>query len=48
MKYADSIRVPFVCVLGETEIAEGKVTVKNMKTGGQVTVDRDDAASQIH
>lgn len=35
MKYADTIRVPFVCVLGESEIAEGKVTVKNMKTGEQ-------------
>jgi histidyl-tRNA synthetase len=47
MKYADSIRVPFVCVLGESEIAEGKVTVKNMKTGKQQTVERDLAADLL-
>ncbi len=46
MKYADQINVPYVCVLGETEIAEGKVTLKNMKTGNQDTLDRE-AASTI-
>ena len=35
LKYADSINVPWVCVLGESEIAEGKVTLKNMKTAEQ-------------
>ena len=48
MKYADSIRVPFVAVLGENEIAEGKVTVKNMKTGEQETVGRERAAMIIN
>jgi len=48
MKYADSIRVPFVAVLGENEIAEGKVTVKNMKTGEQETVGRERAAKIIN
>jgi histidyl-tRNA synthetase len=48
MKYADAVHVPFVAVLGESEIAEGKVTVKNMKTGDQVTVARVEAADQIH
>jgi histidyl-tRNA synthetase len=33
MKYADAIKVPFVAILGESEIAAGKVKVKNMKTG---------------
>ncbi|MFN0279458.1 MAG: histidine--tRNA ligase [Pyrinomonadaceae bacterium] len=47
MKYADSIKVPWVCVLGESEIAESKVTLKNMKTGDQVTVNRDEVASKI-
>lgn len=47
MKYADSIRVRFAAVLGETEIAENKVTVKNMKTGEQKTADRNDVASLI-
>lgn len=36
MKYADTIRVPFVCVLGENEIADGTVTIKNMQTGEQI------------
>lgn len=35
MKYADTIRVPWVCVLGESEISENKATLKNMKTGEQ-------------
>jgi histidyl-tRNA synthetase len=47
MKYADSIGVPYVCVLGESEIAEGKVTVKNMKTGEQETVATDRAADLL-
>jgi histidyl-tRNA synthetase len=45
MKYADTISVPFVCVVGETEIAERKVTIKNMKTGEQKTLPRFEAAS---
>jgi histidyl-tRNA synthetase len=47
IKYADSIRVPFVCVLGETEIAENKVTVKNMKTGEQNSVERSDVCNHL-
>lgn len=34
-KYADQINVPFVCILGESELAENKVTVKNLKTSEQ-------------
>jgi histidyl-tRNA synthetase len=40
IKYADSIKVPFVCVLGESELADGSVTLKNMRTGEQQTLDR--------
>ncbi len=40
LKYADAIRVPYACILGETEIAEGKVTVKNMKTSEQISISR--------
>ena len=47
LKYADSIRVPWVCVLGENEIADGKVTLKNMKTGEQETMSRSDVAAKI-
>jgi len=42
IKYADSIRVPYVCVLGESELADKKVTLKNMKTGEQETTSRSD------
>ncbi len=47
-KYAAQIGVPFVCVLGETELAENKVTLKNMRTGEQETVARDDVSSKIN
>jgi histidyl-tRNA synthetase len=47
IKYADSIKVPYVCVLGESEISEGKVTIKNMRSGEQSTVARAEAASYI-
>jgi histidyl-tRNA synthetase len=39
-KYAASINVPFVCVLGESELAEGKVTIKNLTSGQQDLVNR--------
>jgi histidyl-tRNA synthetase len=47
IKYADSIKVPFVCVLGESEIAEGKVTLKNMKTGDQKVIEQDQVYGEI-
>lgn len=46
-KYADSINIPFVCVLGETELAENKVSVKNLKTGEQEKVSRDAVFEKI-
>jgi histidyl-tRNA synthetase len=33
MKYASQINVPYVCILGESEIAENTVTLKNMQSG---------------
>ena len=47
IKYADSIRVPWVCVLGETEIAAKKVTLKNMKTGEQQSLKTAELAAAI-
>ena len=38
MAYANGAGVPFVAIIGETELAEGKVTVKNMSTGEQESV----------
>ncbi len=46
-KYASQINIPFVCVLGETELAENKVTLKNMTTGTQESVSREEIAKMI-
>lgn len=35
--YADKLGIPFAAFIGEDEIAQGKVTLKNMATGDQVT-----------
>jgi len=47
IKYADSIGVPWVCVLGETEIAANTVNVKNMGSGEQATLARNEIAAYI-
>ncbi len=47
IKYADAIKVPYVCVLGESEIAEGKVNLKNMKSGEQQTLALNSVATAI-
>ena len=35
MGYADTKKIPFVAIVGETEMAEGKINLKNMITGEQ-------------
>ena len=47
MAYADKLGVPFAVLLGEDEIAAGKCSVKNMRTGEQVTVTPAEAAAHI-
>ncbi len=42
MSYANAKEIPFVAIIGETEMQEGKVTIKNMTTGEQQLVDKDD------
>ena len=41
MSYADAKKIPFVAIVGETEMAEGKINLKNMLTGEQsmLTID---------
>lgn len=41
MSYANAKNIPFVAIIGENELNEGKATLKNMETGEQtlVTVD---------
>ena len=47
MSYADKIGVPFAVLLGEDEINEGVVSVKNMTSGEQVKLTPADAAAMI-
>ena len=47
MAYANATAVPFVAMVGETEMAEGKMALKNMATGEQVTVTPAEAAAMI-
>lgn len=46
-KYAGQINMPYVCVIGESELAEGNVTVKNMVSGEQETVSRTAVAAHL-
>ena len=47
MSYADKVKVPFVVLVGEDEINEGVLSVKNMQTGEQVKLSPADAAEHI-
>jgi len=47
MSYADKLGVPYAVLLGEDEIAAGKCSVKNMRTGEQITVTPAEAAAHI-
>lgn len=38
MGYADALHIPFVAIIGEEEMADGTVTLKNMATGEQQRV----------
>lgn len=37
-KYADKLKIPYVIVMGEDELANNKVKVKNMETGEEQEV----------
>ncbi|MEO8648776.1 MAG: histidine--tRNA ligase [Acidobacteriota bacterium] len=47
LKYADAIKIPFACILGESEIAEGKAMIKDMRSGEQVSEKRNEAATRL-
>lgn len=47
MSYADKIKVPFAVLVGEDEIKEGVLSVKDMQTGEQVKLSPADAAEHI-
>ena len=47
MSYANARNIPFVAMAGENEMAEGKITLKNMVTGEQQLVDKEKIAEII-
>lgn len=46
-KYADRLGIEFAVVIGPDEDAEGKVTLKDLKSGSQETLKREDALAKI-
>ena len=46
-KYADQIGVEYVCILGEKELTENTISLKDMKTGEQKTIERYKVAEKI-
>ena len=48
MAYADKLGVPFVAILGEDEIAQGKTSLKDMTTGAQALLTAQEAAQAVH
>ena len=47
IKYADSLGIPFVAILGGNEIEAGTVTVKNLTAQTQTTYDQAAAGGAI-
>ncbi len=47
MGYADNLSIPFVAIVGETEMSQQKMTLKNMSTGEQSLVNVEEAIKII-
>ena len=47
MSYANAKQIPFVVMAGETEMAEGKFTLKDMATGEQTLVTPEELAAKV-
>jgi len=47
LKYADKLGIPYVAIIGEKEIAEKKITLKNMQTGEQFFLSQEEAVKII-
>lgn len=47
MKYANKLGIPFVAVIGEDEVTNGCVALKNMNTGEQINVSLDNITEEI-
>lgn len=47
MSYANAKAIPYVALVGESELAEGKVTLKNMETGEQQLLTPDELVASL-
>ena len=47
MSYADAKKIPYVAIVGENEINEGKINLKNMVTGEQNLFTIDELIAQF-
>ena len=45
--YANALQVPYVAIVGSNELAEGKVTLKNMESGEQNLISATELAAAI-
>jgi histidyl-tRNA synthetase len=45
--YADKLSIPYAVIIGSDEAANGTVSLKNLKTGEQITVSAQEAAAEI-
>jgi len=47
MAYANAKQIPFVVMAGETEMAQGKLTLKNMATGEQTLLTAEEIVNAV-
>lgn len=47
MEYANRRNIPYVAIIGSNELAEGKITLKDMRNGSQTSVVADSIAEHI-
>ena len=47
MNYANTRNIPFVALVGESEMAAGTIALKNMTTGEQSTCTLDEVIARI-
>ena len=47
MNYADKIKVPKIAIIGAKDLAENKITIKDMESGNQELVDIDNIIDYI-
>jgi histidyl-tRNA synthetase len=47
LKYASQLNIPYVCVLGESELAVNQVTLKNIQSGEQETLPKAEIATKL-